>query len=80
MVCVVETWQELLAIEKTVDIGVFHVLGGAICPVEGVGPENLNIIPLIRGQKPAAQDNMKLFWLLIRRPKEKQRHHILPVN
>jgi recombination protein RecR len=24
------------------------VLGGAICPLEGVGPENLNIIPLIR--------------------------------
>jgi recombination protein RecR len=49
LVCVVETWQELLAIEKTGGyIGVYHVLGGAICPLEGVGPENLNIIPLIR--------------------------------
>lgn len=49
LICVVETWQELLAIEKTGGYtGVYHVLGGAICPLEGVGPENLNIIPLIR--------------------------------
>lgn len=48
LVCVVETWQELLAIEKTGGYqGVFHVLGGAIYPLEGIGPENLNIIPLI---------------------------------
>src|SRR5437762_8638901 len=33
IVCVVETWQELLAIEKTGGYnGVFHVLGGVICP------------------------------------------------
>ncbi len=49
LICVVETWQELLAIEKTGGYtGVYHVLGGAICPLEGVGPENLNILPLIR--------------------------------
>lgn len=48
MVCVVETWQELLAIEKTGGYtGVYHVLGGAICPLEGIGPENLSIVPLI---------------------------------
>ena len=48
LICVVETWQELLAIEKTGGYnGVYHVLGGAICPLEGIGPENLNIIPLI---------------------------------
>ena len=49
LVCVVETWQELLAIEKTTGYhGVYHVLGGAICPLEGIGPENLNIIPLLK--------------------------------
>lgn len=49
LICVVETWQELLAIEKTGGYnGVYHILGGAICPLEGVGPENLNIIPLLR--------------------------------
>jgi recombination protein RecR len=48
LVCVVETWQELLAIEKTGGYtGVYHVLGGAICPLEGIGPEDLHIVPLI---------------------------------
>ena len=44
LVCVVETWQELIAIEKTEGYkGVYHVLGGAICPLEGIGPEDLSI-------------------------------------
>jgi recombination protein RecR len=48
VVCVVETWQELLAIEKTSGYnGVFHVLGGVISPLDGIGPENLTIMPLI---------------------------------
>lgn len=48
IVCVVETWQELLAIEKTGGYnGVFHVLGGVICPLEGIGAEDLTIAPLI---------------------------------
>ena len=48
LVCVVETWQELLAIEKTGGYqGVYHVLGGVICPLDGVGPEDLTIKALI---------------------------------
>jgi recombination protein RecR len=48
MVCVVETWQELLAIEQTKGYnGVYHVLGGVIYPLNGVGPEDLSIEPLI---------------------------------
>ena len=48
MVCVVETWQELFAIEKTDGyLGVYHVLGGAICPLEGIGPDELTIAQLI---------------------------------
>ena len=44
LVCVVETWQDLLAIEKTGGYkGVFHVLGGSICPLDGIGPADLNI-------------------------------------
>jgi recombination protein RecR len=44
IVCVVETWQDLIAIEKTEAYnGLFHVLGGSICPLEGVGPEDLTI-------------------------------------
>ncbi len=48
IVCVVETWQELLAIEKTGGYqGVYHVLGGVVCPLEGVGPEDLTIKQLL---------------------------------
>lgn len=48
LVCVVETWQELFAIEKTDGYqGVYHVLGGAICPLEGIGPDELTIAQLI---------------------------------
>jgi recombination protein RecR len=48
LVCVVETWQELFAIEKTEGYqGVYHVLGGAICPLEGIGPDELTIAQLI---------------------------------
>jgi len=49
IVCVVETWQELLVIERTGGYsGVYHVLGGAICPLDGIGPEDLSIESLIQ--------------------------------
>lgn len=49
IVCVVETWQELLAIEQTRGYqGVYHILGGVIYPLEGVGPEDLTIEHLIK--------------------------------
>jgi recombination protein RecR len=48
LVCVVETWQELLSIEKTKGYnGVYHVLGGVVSPLEGVGPEDLTIKELV---------------------------------
>ncbi|HXW85991.1 MAG TPA: recombination mediator RecR [Candidatus Bathyarchaeia archaeon] len=48
IICVVETWQELLALEKTKGYtGVYHVLGGAINPLEGKGPDDLTIDALI---------------------------------
>lgn len=47
-VCVVESIRELLAIEATQHYkGVYHVLGGVISPVEGVGPADLSVEPLI---------------------------------
>jgi recombination protein RecR len=49
IVCVVETWQELMAIEKTRGYeGVYHVLGGVISPLEGIGPDDLSINVLIQ--------------------------------
>jgi recombination protein RecR len=49
VVCVVETWHELFSIEKTGGYqGVYHVLGGVICPLDGVGPDDLTISQLIQ--------------------------------
>ena len=49
ILCVVETWHEALAIEKTEGYkGLFHVLGGSICPLEGIGPDDLSIGLLIK--------------------------------
>lgn len=47
-VCVVERWQDLLAIEQTKGYaGVYHVLGGVIYPLNGVGPDDLSIDALV---------------------------------
>ena len=49
LICVVEDIRDLLAIENVGTFrGVYHVLGGIISPMDGVGPSDLNIEPLIR--------------------------------
>lgn len=49
LVCVVETLADLLAIERGGDYrGVYHVLGGALSPLDGVGPAQLRIERLER--------------------------------
>lgn len=48
LICVVESWRDLIALEKTGGYsGVYHVLGGNICPLEGRGPDDLTIKFLI---------------------------------
>lgn len=48
LVCVVETIRDVIAIENTEQFsGLYHVLGGVISPLDGVGPDNLNIDSLI---------------------------------
>ncbi len=47
LVCVVESIRDLMAIEDTGQYrGTYHVLGGVISPMEGIGPEELNIASL----------------------------------
>jgi len=47
-ICVVEESKDVLAIEKTREFkGTYHVLGGAISPIDGVGPESLRIKELM---------------------------------
>ncbi|MDT0608280.1 recombination mediator RecR [Croceitalea rosinachiae] len=48
LVCVVEDIRDVMAIENTSQYqGLYHVLGGKISPMEGIGPQDLNIVPLI---------------------------------
>lgn len=57
MICVVETWHDLYAIEKTGAYqGAYHVLGGAICPLDGIGPEDLTIGPLLERVKQGCRE------------------------
>jgi len=47
-ICVVEESKDVMAIEKTREFrGTYHVLGGAISPIDGIGPENLRIRELM---------------------------------
>jgi recombination protein RecR len=57
-ICVVESIKEVMAIENTQQFhGVYHVLGGVISPIEGVGPNDLNISDLItRVQEQSVQE------------------------
>lgn len=47
-ICLVEDTRDVLAIENTAQFnGLYHVLGGIINPIEGIGPNDLNIKHLI---------------------------------
>lgn len=49
IVCVVEEPTDVLALERTNEFaGVYHVLGGALSPLDGVGPEDLRIRELLQ--------------------------------
>jgi len=48
VICVVEDYQDVLAIEGTnTYTGTYHILGGLISPVNGIGPSQLNITSLL---------------------------------
>ena len=48
VLCVVEEYKDVVAIERTREFkGRYHVLGGAISPIDGIGPEQLRIRELL---------------------------------
>jgi recombination protein RecR len=48
MICVVEEPKDVVAVERTREFrGRYHVLGGAISPIEGIGPDDLRIRELL---------------------------------
>jgi recombination protein RecR len=58
LICVVEDPRDIVAVERTREFqGTYHVLGGALNPIEGIGPEQLRIRPLLArlGQEPTAE-------------------------
>jgi recombination protein RecR len=52
IICVVEEANDLMALEKTGEFnGLYHVLGGALSPLDGIGPEQLHVKELIERLK-----------------------------
>ena len=63
IICVVEDIRDVMAIESTGQFnGVYHVLGGKISPIEGIGPNQLNIPSLI--EKVNSNDISELIFAL----------------
>jgi recombination protein RecR len=57
IICVVEEPNDVLAIEKTNDYkGLYHVLGGALSPLEGIGPDDLKVKELLARIKPGIDE------------------------
>ncbi|BDZ53912.1 hypothetical protein GCM10025870_09850 [Agromyces marinus] len=49
VICVVEEAKDVVAIERTREFrGLYHVLGGAISPIDGIGPDELRIRQLMQ--------------------------------
>ncbi len=49
VLCVVEEYKDVVAIERTKEFrGRYHVLGGAISPIDGIGPDQLHIAELLK--------------------------------
>jgi len=58
IICVVEDIRDILAIEATESYkGIYHVLGGIISPMDGIGPNDLNISSLVdRAQQESVKE------------------------
>jgi recombination protein RecR len=57
LLCVVEDVRDVMAIENTGQYhGVYHVLGGVIAPIQGVGPSDLKIESLVQRLQPAQSE------------------------
>ncbi len=53
LLCVVEEPRDIVAVERTAEFrGRYHVLGGAISPIEGVGPDQLRVKELLARLEP----------------------------
>ena len=61
LLCVVENIKEVMAIERTAQFkGLYHVLGGMISPIDGIGPSDLEIASLVERVKEGGIDEIIL--------------------
>lgn len=59
IICVVEDIRDVMAIENTRQFrGIYHVLGGKISPIDGVGPSQLTITSLVEKVKSGSADEL----------------------
>ncbi|HUP55015.1 MAG TPA: recombination mediator RecR [Methylomirabilota bacterium] len=64
--CVVEEPLDVLALERTAEFkGLYHVLHGAISPIDGIGPERLRIRELLARADEAKRDGMAFVEVII---------------
>lgn len=64
-ICVVENVRDVMSIENTGQYhGVYHVLGGIISPINGVGPSDLTIAELVERIKTADAENTEVILAL----------------
>lgn len=57
VVCVVEEPRDIPPVEKTAEFrGLYHVLGGAISPIDGIGPDNLHVSELLNRVKDGVKE------------------------
>ena len=56
LLCIVENAYDIFIFEKTNSFrGKYHVLGGALSPLDGIGPDNLNVDTLVRRIQPGME-------------------------
>lgn len=59
VICVVEELPDVLAVENTNQYhGLYHVLGGVISPIQGIGPDSLNIESLLKRIAEPVEDSL----------------------
>jgi recombination protein RecR len=57
VICVVEEPNDVIAVEKTREFnGLYHVLGGSLSPLDGIGPEDLRVRELLARITPDVQE------------------------
>lgn len=57
LICVVEEPNDVMALERTNEYnGVYHVLGGVISPLDGIGPEDLKVRELVARLQPSPEE------------------------